>query len=56
MPDRCGGLVLFPYPVCICATPPGPQSDEVSGGILINKDLMRDITIEASHVGPHLPC
>jgi hypothetical protein len=52
--NRLGVLVFFTYSVRICTAPPLGESDYVSWSILIDENLMRDIAVKASHVGPHL--
>src|SRR5262249_10298706 len=51
--DRFGILVFFPNAVRIGAAPPLAKNDDVSGSVLVDKNLMRHIAFKATHVRPH---
>src|SRR5262249_25139028 len=51
--DRFGVLVFFPNAVRIGAAPPLAKNDDVSGSVLVDKNLMRHIAFKATHVRPH---
>src|SRR5262249_39346555 len=50
---RFGVLVFFPNAVRIGATPPLAENDDVSGSVLVDKNLMRHIAFKAAHVRPN---
>lgn len=55
MPDDLGVLVPLPDPIRVLPTPPPPEGDDMTRGIPINEYQVRQVALEAPHVGPHLP-
>src|SRR5262245_9744845 len=54
--DRRGIFVFVADAVRIRPAPPCPKSNDVSGSILIDEELMRHVAVKAPHIGPNLTC
>src|SRR5262245_460141 len=53
--DRFRVFVLLERLLGIVPAPPAAHYDAVWRGVLVDKNFVRKVTLEAPHIGPHLP-
>src|SRR5262245_49238758 len=55
LPNRLRVLVELPHSIGILPAAPVTERDDVNRGVLIDEELVRNITFESAHVRPDLP-